>query len=156
MHARSPAFLVVTWFWSLILCRAKPQLLIKAPGTFRTCNILVPHASGGCLVDLSVPNSTVPKSCPQCPCEVSVTLFSGQNLTCLVFCLGLRNCVLFCLLWVTVSLEKREGRCSHLVLPGVPYARLLSLPFTYSSTSLWFDSRKRTRTLLVLKAVGKG
>lgn len=118
MHARPPTFLVATWYWSLILCRAKPQLLIIAPGTFRACNILVPHASGGCLRDLSMPTSTVPESCPQCPCEVSATLFSGQNLICLVFYLGLHNCVLFYLLWVTVSLEKREGCCSLLYVPG--------------------------------------
>lgn len=145
---RSLTFLVVTWHWSLALCRAKPQLLIIASGIFATCHTLVPHVIEGCLMYLSMPNSTLPKSSPQCPQKVNVTLFFGQNLICLAFYLGL--CLVLSFVGDYVSWEER-GVLFTSSISRCPYAHLFSHSFIKGSM-IWL--RKRDM-FSVLKSVGK-
>lgn len=125
---RSLTFLVVTWHWSLALCRAKPQLLIIASGIFATCHTLVPHVIEGCLMYLSMPNSTLPKSSPQCPQKVNVPLFFGQNLICLAFYLGL--CLVLSFVGDYVSWEER-GVLFTSSISRCPYAHLFSHSFIH-------------------------
>lgn len=142
---RSLTFLVVTWHWSLALCRAKPQLLIIASGIFSTCHTLVPHVIEGCLMYLSMPNSTLPKSSPQCPQKVNVTLFFGQNLICLAFYLGL--CLVLSFVGDYVSWEER-GVLFTSSISRCPYAHLFSHSFIHQRLH---DFTKEKRHVLCLE-----